>query len=191
MGAQLWALADQGAIPPEQALLLVRAMLSAGLDTTILAIGITLNLLARHPEQWAMVHDDPELVKFAIDEALRFDSPFQSFFRTTKRDVEIAGICLPAESKILLFLGAANRDPRRWGDTADTFDMTRNTGGQLAFGMGIHQCVGQPISRQESAALIMELARRVERLELTAEPTPFIHNTLRGWTSLPARLSPA
>ncbi len=191
MGAQIWALADQGVIPPEQAVLLVRAMLSAGLDTTILAIGITLNLLARHPEQWAMVHADPELVKFAIDEALRFDSPFQSFFRTTKRDVEIAGVCLPAESKILLFLGAANRDPRRWGETADTFDITRNTGGQLAFGMGIHQCVGQPISRQESAALIMELARRVERVELTAEPTPFIHNTLRGWTSLPARLSPA
>ena len=188
MGAQIWEYADQGVIPPEQAVLLVRAMLSAGLDTTIQAIAITLKLLAEHPEQWAQVHADPTLAKFAIDEALRYDSPFQSFFRTTSRDVELDGVHLPAGTKLLLFLGAANRDPRRWGDTADTFDISRNAGGQLSFGMGIHQCVGQPISRQESDAMLTELARRVDRLELTAEPTPFVHNTLRGWIAAPARL---
>ena len=87
-----------------------------------------------------------------------------------------------------MFLGAANRDPRKWGDTADAFDINRDTGGQLAFGMGIHQCVGQPISRQESQAVLEEFARRVERIELASEPTLYLHNTLRSWSSLPARL---
>lgn len=188
MGAQIWEYADAGVIEPERAVLLVRAMLSAGLDTTIQAIAITLKLLAEHPEAWAKVHADPSLAKFAIDEALRFDSPFQSFFRTTSRDVDVDGVHLPANTKLLLLPGAANRDPRRWGDDAHLFDIDRNAGGQLSFGMGIHQCVGQPISRQESDALITELAGRIATLELTDAPTPFIHNTLRGWTDLPARV---
>ena len=104
------------------------------------------------------------------------------------RVVDIDGVHLPAGSKLLLLVGAANRDPRRWGDDADVFDIDRNAGGQLSFGMGIHQCVGQPISRQESDALITALAERVATLELTDAPTPFVHNTLRGWTSLPARV---
>ena len=188
MGAQIWEQADAGVIPPEQATLLIRAMLSAGLDTTVFAITNTLVCLARHPEQWAMVHDDPTLIKFAIDETLRYESPFTAFFRTTSRDVVLDGVALPAGSKLLVFLGAANRDPRKWGDTADAFDINRDTGGQLAFGMGIHQCVGQPISRQESQAVLEEFARRVERIELPAEPTIYLHNTLRSWSSLPARV---
>jgi cytochrome P450 len=191
MGAQMWELADAGLIPPEQATLLIRAMLSAGLDTTVFAITNTLLLLAQHPEQWAKVHADPSLMKFAIDEALRYDPPFTCFFRTTSRDAVLDGVQLPAGSKLVVFLGAANRDPRRWGDTADQFDIDRDTGGQLAFGMGIHQCVGQPISRQESQALLEELARRVESIELTAEPTLYLHNTLRSWSSVPARLTAA
>ncbi|MCX6411397.1 MAG: cytochrome P450 [Actinobacteria bacterium] len=188
MGAQIWEQADAGVIPPEQATLLIRAMLSAGLDTTVFAITNTLVCLARHPEQWAMVHDDPTLIKFAIDETLRYESPFTAFFRTTSRDMVLDGVALPAGSKLLVFLGAANRDPRKWGDTADAFDINRDAGGQLAFGMGIHQCVGQPISRQESQAVLEEFARRVERIELPAEPTIYLHNTLRSWSSLPARL---
>jgi cytochrome P450 len=191
MGAQMWELADAGLIPPEQATLLIRAMLSAGLDTTVFAITNTLLLLAQHPEQWAKVHADPSLMKFAIDEALRYEPPFTCFFRTTSRDAVLDGVQLPAGSKLVVFLGAANRDPRRWGDTADQFDIDRDTGGQLAFGMGIHQCVGQPISRQESQALLEELARRVESIELTAEPTLYLHNTLRSWSSVPARFTAA
>lgn len=135
------------------------------------------------------LRSNPSLAKFAIDEALRHDAPFQSFFRTTSRAVEIDGVRLEAGAKVLLLVGAANRDPRRWGDDAHVFDIDRNAGGQLSFGMGIHQCVGQPISRQESDALITELARRVATLELTGPPTPFVHTTLKGWLHLPARLA--
>ncbi|MHC6219117.1 cytochrome P450 [Arthrobacter sp. MMS24-S77] len=191
MGAQIWEFADRGEITPEQAALLVRAMLSAGLDTTVFSIGNTLQALAAHPEQWASLHANPRLAKFAIDEALRYESPFQSFFRTVAADTVFRGIPLPAGAKVLLFMGSANRDAAHWGATADEFMIDRNAGGHLAFGMGIHQCVGQPISRLEMDVLFTAMAKRIKAIELVGEPLPYLHNTLRGWRSLPLRITAA
>ncbi|MBV1778863.1 cytochrome P450 [Paeniglutamicibacter sp. ABSL32-1] len=191
LGAQIWDYADRGEITADQAPLLVRAMLSAGLDTTIFSLGATLLALVRHPGQYAKVHENPKLVKFAIDEAFRYESPFQSFYRTTSQPAEIGGMAIPAETKVAVFVGAANRDERRWGPTANEYDITRAAGGHLAFGMGIHQCVGQPLSRLEMDVLITELARRVKSIELTAEPEQFMHTTLRGWKSIPVRVAAA
>ncbi|OFI38516.1 cytochrome [Arthrobacter sp. SW1] len=191
MGAQIWAAADRGEITADQAALLVRAMLSAGLDTTVFSIGNTLQALAAHPEQWDALHAKPRLAKFAIDEALRFESPFQSFFRTVSEDTVFHGIPLAAGSKVLLFVGSANRDTRQWGDTADEFRIDRNAGGHLAFGMGIHQCVGQPISRLEMDVLFTEMATRIKSIELCGEPVPYLHNTLRGWSSIPLKVTAA
>lgn len=191
LGAQIWDYADRGEITADQAPLLVRAMLSAGLDTTIFSLGATLLTLVRHPGQYAKVHENPKLVKFAIDEAFRYESPFQSFYRTTSQAAEIGGMAIPAETKVAVFVGAANRDERRWGPTANEYDITRAAGGHLAFGMGIHQCVGQPLSRLEMDVLITELARRVKSIELTAEPEQFMHTTLRGWKSIPVRVAAA
>ncbi|WP_427015549.1 cytochrome P450 [Pseudarthrobacter sp. P1] len=191
MGAKIWEFADRGEITADQAALLVRAMLSAGLDTTVFSIGNTLHSLAAHPEQWAQLHANPKLAKFAIDEALRYNSPFQSFFRTTGQDTTFRGIELPAGTKVVLFMGAANRDTKHWGENADEYIISRNAGGHLAFGMGIHQCVGQPISRLEMDVLFTALAKRVKSIELAGEPVPYLHNTLRGWKSLPVRITPA
>lgn len=189
LGAQIWEYADRGDITAEQAALLVRAMLSAGLDTTVFSIGNTLQALAAHPGQWARLINNPRLVKFAIDEALRYDSPFQSFFRTVATDTEFRGIPLSAGSKVLLFMGSANRDTKHWGPAADEFIIDRNAGGHLAFGMGIHQCVGQPISRLEMDVLFTAMARRISTLELTGEPVPYLHTTLRGWSSIPLKIT--
>lgn len=191
LGAQIWDYADRGEISAEQAALLVRAMLSAGLDTTIFSLGATLLTMVRHPEQYAKVHENPKLVKFAIDEAFRFESPFQSFYRTTSQVTQIGGVRVPADTKVAVFVGAANRDERRWGPTAHEYDISRPAGGHLAFGMGIHQCVGQPLSRLEMDVLITELARRVKHIELTAEPEQFMHTTLRGWKSIPVKVTAA
>ena len=191
MGAGIWREADAGNVPPEEATLLVRAMLSAGLDTTIIALGNTLRWLAQYPEQYARVHENPRLMKFAIDEAFRFDSPFQSFYRTTSRDTEIGGVELPAETKVLLFLGSANRDEEKWGPNAHEFDIDRDASGHLTFGMGIHQCVGQPISRLEMDVLLTTFAKRVKRVEFVGEPRPFIHTTLCGYKSLPVEVRAA
>lgn len=188
LGAKIWEHADAGAITPDQAALLVRALLSAGLDTTALSIGNTLRCLSASADAWAVVHEKPTMMKFAIDEALRFESPFQSFYRTTSRATEFHGIQLEADQKVLVFPGAANRDTEQWGEDAGDYRMDRQAGGHLAFGMGIHQCVGQPISRLEMDVLLTTLAKRVKRIERVGEPVPYLHNTLRGLSSLPLKV---
>lgn len=191
MGAGIWREADAGNIPQEEATLLVRAMLSAGLDSTIIAIGNTLSLLSQHPEQYARVHENPRLMKFAIDEAFRYETPFQSFYRTTSKHTVLNGVELEAESKVLVFLGSANRDEERWGPDADKFDIDRDSSGHLTFGMGIHQCVGQPISRLEMDILLTTFAKRVRLVEPTGVVEPFIHTTLRGIASAPVSVKAA
>lgn len=187
LGADIWEVAEAGRIETDQATLLVRALLSAGVDTTVFGIGNTLYNLSRHPEQWEKLHKDPSLAKFAVDESVRVESPFQKFFRTVAVDTEIEGVKIPAGSKLLIFLGAANRDPRRWGDNADVFDLDRSASGHVAFGMGLHQCVGQPIARTEIELVLQALSSRLKSLEPTGEPTPWIHNALRGWERMPLR----
>ncbi|WP_111721319.1 cytochrome P450 [Homoserinimonas sp. OAct 916] len=188
LGSQIWAHADAGEITSDQAVLLVRAMLSAGLDSTVLAIGNTLGCLVDNPDQWERLREKPMLAKFAIDEALRLESPFQSFFRTTSRAMTFHGIDLAEGQKVLVFPGSANRDAEQWGPEADSYQIERQAGGHLAFGMGIHQCVGQPISRLEMDVLFTTLAKRVARIEPAGESAPYIHNTLKGYSSLPVRL---
>jgi cytochrome P450 len=190
LGADIWKVAEAGGITPEQAALLVRALLSAGVDTTVLGIGNTLINLARNPEQWQKLRRNPNLAKFAVDEALRVESPFQMFHRTSTADAEFEGVRIPADSKILLFLGAANRDPRKWGDNAEVFDLDRSAAGHVAFGMGLHQCVGQPIARLEIELVLKALASRVETLEITGDPVPTVHNVLHGWSSIPVTITP-
>ena len=89
--------------------------------------------------------------------------------------------------KILLLLGAANRDPRHW-DNPDDFDITRDPSGHLGFGMGIHQCVGQHIARLEAESLLHALVARVERIELAGEPVRGLNNTLAVWERVPLRM---
>ncbi|WP_209373992.1 cytochrome P450 [Brevibacterium renqingii] len=187
MGAQLWEFADSGDISPEEATLLVRALLSAGLDTTIFAITNTLHTLATHPEQYAKVHADPRLVRFAIDESFRFESPFYAFYRTTSRDTVLSGVEIPAETKVLVFPGSANRDEERWGADADVYRFDRDSSGHLTFGMGIHQCVGQPISRMEMDALLSAFVTRVASLETAGPATRLVHTTLQSYASVPLR----
>lgn len=190
-GAQIWKRVEDGLITEQQATLLVRALLSAGVDTTIFGIGNTLSVLARYPEAWAQLRENPKMAKFAVDEALRLESPFQKFHRTVAVDTVLGGVHLAAGSKVLVFLGAANRDPRKWGDNADEFDLDRNASGHVAFGMGLHQCVGQPIARLEMEIVLQQLLKRVVSIEPDGAPVPILHNVLRGFESLPVRITAA
>jgi cytochrome P450 len=189
-GAQIWAAADAGKIPEDWAPLLVRSLLTAGVDTTVNAISAAIYALATHPDQWRLLRQDPSLAKFAFEETVRWESPVQTFFRTTTRDVEVAGVRIPAGEKVLLFLGAANRDPRRWNNP-DSFDLRRNASGHVGFGMGIHQCIGQSVARLEAELVLTALARRVERIEITGRPQRRLNNTLRAWGSLPVTVHTA
>jgi 4-methoxybenzoate monooxygenase (O-demethylating) len=91
---------------------------------------------------------------------------------------------------VLMLLGAANRDPRKW-PSPDRYDIDRPTAGHVAFGAGVHMCVGQLLARLEGEALLAALARALERIEPDGEPTPLLNNTLRGWTQLPVRVTAA
>ncbi|CAM5707504.1 cytochrome P450 [Streptomyces canus] len=122
-GARIRAAADRGDLMYEQAPLAVRSLLTAGVDTTVHGLAACLYAFATHPGEWQRLRERPESARTAFDEAVRWQSPVQTFFRTATTDVTLAGTVVPAGTKILMFLGAANRDPARWSDP-DRIELT-------------------------------------------------------------------
>ncbi|WP_244199785.1 cytochrome P450 [Amycolatopsis thailandensis] len=186
-GARIWAAADRGDITHEQAPLVVRSLFAAGVNTTVHALASMLYALATHPEQWERLRAEPELVHVALDEAVRWASPVQSFFRTTTGDVRVGDATIPDGEKVLLSVGAANRDPRRWA-APDAFDLSRDPSGHVGFGFGVHQCVGQHLARLEAECLLTALVERVASIELVGPGRRRLNNTIRAWDSLPVRV---
>jgi cytochrome P450 len=161
-----------------------------GIDTTVNAVASAVYLFATHPEQWQLVRNDPSLIPSAFAEVLRVHTPVHYFTRLTTTTVDVSDTTLPAGSRVLVMYGSANRDERHYPDP-DRFDVTRNPIDQLAFGRGIHLCVGIHLARIEAHTLLGELARRVERFELVGEPEWLINNTLHGPSRLPVIAHPA
>jgi len=188
LGADVYASVDSGEIDPGEAALLVRSLLSAGLDTTVHGIGNALYCFVSHPDQWALLHANPALARAAFEEALRFESPVTAFFRTTTREVSVDGVTIGPEEKVLAFFGAANRDPRAWKDP-DRFDITRRVSKNVAFGAGIHFCVGAMLARLEAEVLLTAMARRIKTIAPEGRPKRLLNNALRGLTSLPVRVT--
>jgi cytochrome P450 len=141
-------------------------LLVAGHETTSNMLGLGTLALLRHPEQLALVRDDPAAVVPAVEELLRFLGIVHSGFpRTAVRDVEIDGVPIPAGSMVILATAAANRDPRFLAD-ADRLDVTRDAAGHVAFGHGVHHCLGAPLARMEMRTAFPALLRRFPRLAL-------------------------
>jgi len=147
-GMIIYEAADCGEISEEEGAILVRGMLAAGVDTTVNGIGAALYCLLNHPVQWNTLRANLSLARAAFEEAIRLESPVQTFFRTTTGRAELAGAVLAAGQKVLTFLGAANRDPRKW-DRPNEYDIERVTAGHVGFGVGIHVCVGQSRASKE------------------------------------------
>jgi cytochrome P450 len=189
LGMQIFQAVDSGELTEPEAGMLVRSFLSAGIDTTVYGLGNALHCFVSYPEQWSILRENPKLIRGAFEEVLRFEAPVQTFFRTTTKAVDVSGVGIGDGEKVLLFLAAANRDPRRW-DKPDTFDVKRRATGHMTFGTGIHGCVGQAVARLESEAILGALTKRVASFELTGEPKPRLNNTLRGLDSLPLRIVP-
>jgi cytochrome P450 len=183
-GAAIHAASDTGELTLEEAPLVARSLLTAGVDTTVSGLGAAVYCLARFPEQFARLRADPSLARAAFEEAVRYETPVQTFFRTTTRPVEIGGIAVDEGEKVLMFLGAANRDPRHW-ECPDDYDITRRTVGHVGFGSGIHQCVGQLLARLEGECVLSALARKAGSIEITGPTRRRYNNTLRALASLP------
>jgi cytochrome P450 len=190
LGSEIYAAVGRDEITEDEAGLLVRSLLSAGVDTTVHTLAWALHALAANQDQWQALRDNPALARQAVEETLRHASPVQTFFRTTTRAVEIAGMSIPPGAKVLLFLGAANRDPRAWPEP-DRFDIRRRAAGHVGFGSGIHACVGAALARLEGELLLTALARQVRSLELAGPVRPYLNNTIKGLAGLPVRVTAA
>ncbi|HEY4607757.1 MAG TPA: cytochrome P450 [Ilumatobacteraceae bacterium] len=160
-----------------------------GVDTTVNALASAVYLFARHPEQWEMVRSDRSLIPAAFAEVMRLHSPVHHFTRVVTSDQDVDGVLVPAGTRVLMMYGSANRDERQYADP-DRFDITRRNLDHLAFGRGVHLCVGHNLAKLEGQTLLAELADRVERFELTGEPEWIINNTLHGLARLPVRAVP-
>lgn len=169
-----------------------RLLLIAGFETTTNLIGNTLQLLLAHPEALARLRADPALLPSAIEEALRFNTPFMFFARRATRDVVLGGELIRAGQQVMTFNASGNRDESAFPH-ADRFDITRTANRHLSFGHGIHYCLGAGLGRLEARVAIATLLRRFEGLRLdegrAAEPlSSFV---LFGFSSLPVRFSKA
>ena len=189
-GAAVYRAADEGLCDEEEAGRLVRSFLTAGVDTTVNGIAHMLLALVLHPRQWQRLRADPSLARKAFEESLRWDSTVQTFFRTTTRAVDVAGVTIPEGAKVLLLLASANRDPRRWDDP-EAFDVDRRTSGHVGFGFGLHQCLGQMVARQEAELVLDALLRRCAAIRLAGPAVRRLNNTLHAVAKLPVEVEPA
>jgi cytochrome P450 len=160
-------------------------LLIAGHETTVNLIGNGTLALLRHPDQLRRLREDPALIGGAIEELLRFDGPVQRTARIPSEDVTIAGHKIAAGEMVMPFIGAADRDPAQFRDP-DRLDITRADNRHIAFGWGIHFCLGAPLARVEGQIAIGTLLRRLPHLALATEAPEFRESlTLRGLKSLP------
>jgi cytochrome P450 len=162
----------------------------AGHETTANLIGNGLTHLFRFPDQLDVIRTDPSLDANTVEEALRFDSPAQFTRRVNREEIEVGGTVIPAGSLITLALGSANRDPRKWGPTADVLDVARTGANEhTSFGGGAHFCLGNALARLETQVALPRLVRRFPRIEPAyVEPTWLHRTTLRGVAALPVTL---
>ncbi len=169
----------------DEILLYINVVAGAGNETTNRLIGWAGKVLADHPDQRRELAEDRSLVNGAIEELLRFESPGPIIARYVARDVELHGQRVPEGSAILLLVGAANRDERRFPD-GDRFDIHRSPGPRLAFGYGIHYCLGAALARLEGQIVVEEVLQRFPTWDVDLDNTRMAStSTVRGWESLP------
>jgi cytochrome P450 len=182
---------DGERLTEEDILGFLQLLLVAGQETTANLINNAVLCLIDNPDQLARLRANPELLPTAIEEVLRFRSPVQWIPRATKRDVEMHGHVIPAGKLVLPMIGSANRDPQQVAQ-ADRFDIARDPNPHLAFGHGIHSCLGAPLARLEAHIALTDFLERVEHFELASdepwEPRHALH--VHGPTRLPLRVMP-
>jgi cytochrome P450 len=177
---------DEGrALLNDELLGLCFLLLVAGTETTTSALGNAMLLLEQNPEARKRLIEDPSLIPSAAEEILRFDSPVQGLSRVVRREVEIQGTTIPRGARVHLLYAAANRDPRVFPDP-DRFDIARTPNNHLAFGFGIHFCLGASLARLELQVGIEELLARAPNYHLDLSGLERLpSDTNRGFAKLP------
>lgn len=185
----LVAVEELGAVLSEPELVVMcTLLLIAGHETTVNLIGNGMFALLRHPDELERLRADPSLIGTAIEELLRYDSPVQMTGRIATSPVELDGHTIAPGDWILPLLGAANHDPRQFAEP-ERLDLGRTPNPHVAFGRGIHFCLGAPLARLEGQIAVGALVRRFRTLSLAGEPVRRDQITLRGLKSLPISVS--
>jgi cytochrome P450 len=160
-------------------------LLVSGHETTVNLIGNGTLALLRHPDQLRRLRENPGLIAGAVEELLRYDGPVQRTARIPNADVTIAGQTIGKGEMVMPFIGAADRDPAQFPDP-DRLDITRTDNRHIAFGLGIHFCLGAPLARVEGQIAINTLVQRLPKLALATERPEYRQSlTLRGLQALP------
>jgi cytochrome P450 len=162
-------------------------VLFAGFETSMNLVATGCAQLARHPEAWSRLRADPSLVPAAVEEFLRYDAPTQLTGRIVLEPLEIGGRTIRQGRVLLLLLGSANRDGRRFAEP-DNLDVARDPNPHLSFGGGIHYCVGAALARAEAAAVFGRLVRRLAVWEPAGEAEREMSATLRAYERVPVRV---
>ncbi|HMN43027.1 MAG TPA: cytochrome P450 [Povalibacter sp.] len=186
---QLFAAARTGRLSMQEAMAAMSAYVIPSLDTTILAKGHLLRNLATHPEQWALLREQPDRITAAVLEGVRHSSVLRWFSRVAVADYAVEDCIVPAGQRVMLLYGCANRDERHYPDP-DRFDINRDARDHLAWGTGAHMCAGMHLARLEMEVLLEALVEA--RVQLTAgEPVVGANSGLYGFTGLPLRIDAA
>jgi cytochrome P450 len=180
---------EAGSLPDRELFYFAMLLLLAGNETTTNLLGGMFATLAAHPEQYDLLRADPDLVPVAVEELLRYLSPAQNVYRTALRDYRVGDTTIPAGARIMLSIGAANRDPRAF-DEPDAFLVNRRPTQHMTFGFGAHLCIGAQLTRMEAQAVLRELVTRVGRISVVGAPQWSTNSLLRGPTRLAVRLTP-
>jgi len=169
----------------EEVLSMAQFVLLGGAETTTNLIGNAMIALCDHPEQLALIQANPALAPQLVEETLRYQSPIQWLIRQATQDVELSGTTVPAGAVILTMYGAANRDPRKFSEP-DKFNILRHAEGQLAFGFGIHFCLGAQLARLEAKVALEMLLGRFSRFTRTEAQVTWTESAMvRGPKTLP------
>ena len=165
-------------------------LIIAGNETTTKMLGNAMTLLARHPDQRAWLLANPDGIAGAVEEVVRYDNSTQMLARVLTRDVALHGVTMPAGKKVLLLVGSANRDERSF-ERADQFDIRRREPNNLAFGHGIHVCLGASLARLEGRVALEEVLPRMPEYEIDAAGLVRVHSAnVRGYSNVPLRFAP-
>ena len=166
-------------------------LIAGGNETTEKLIANTVHQLARHPDQRATILADPGRIPAAVEESLRFRSPTQYMVRTTTRDVEMHGETITKGEKVMMLIGAANHDPRRY-EAPERFDIERVMERHLAFGFGVHFCLGARLARLEARVALEEIHKRLPDYEVDESGVSVVHATnVAGLAALPIWFTPS